>query len=57
MRLAVEHLTPNAEPENVSDAWVTFFFEKSKNVNDEYMKMIWGKILAGEFNEPNTYTK
>lgn len=57
MRLAVEHLTPNAEPEKVSDDWVTFFFEKSKKVNDEYMKMIWGKILAGEFNEPNTYTK
>ena len=39
MRLAVEHLTPNAEPEKVSDDWVTFFFEKSKNVNDEYMKI------------------
>lgn len=57
MRLAVEHLNPNAEPEKVSDDWITFFFEKVKNVNDEYMKMIWGKILAGEFNEPNTYTK
>lgn len=57
MRLAVEHLNPNAEPEKVSDDWITFFFEKVKNVNDEYMKMIWGKILAGEFNNPNTYTK
>lgn len=57
MRLAVEHLNPNAEPEKVSDDWITFFFEKVKNVNDEYMKMIWGKILAGEFNKPNTYTK
>lgn len=57
MRMAVEHLKPNAEPEKVNNDWISFFFEKVKDVNEDYMKMIWGKILAGEFNEPNTYTK
>lgn len=57
MKVAIEHLNPDAEAEKVNDDWVTFFFDKVKNVNDDYMKRIWGKILAGEFNEPNTYTK
>lgn len=57
MQMAVKHLNSNAEPEKVNDDWITFFFDKVKNVNEDYMKMIWVKILAGEFNEPNTYTK
>ncbi len=57
MKVALEHLNPNSEPEKVNDDWITFFFDKVKNVNEDYMKAIWGKILAGEFNEPNTYTK
>lgn len=57
MRIAAEHLNIDARPEEVNDDWITFFFDKVKNVNDDYMKKIWGKILAGEFNEPNTYTK
>lgn len=57
MRIAVEHLEPNSIPENVNNDWITFFFDKVKDVTEDYMKQIWGKILAGEFNEPNTYTK
>ncbi len=57
MKIAAEHLNMDARPEEVNDDWITFFFDKVKNVNDDYMKKIWGKILAGEFNEPNTYTK
>jgi len=34
-----------------------FFFDKVKNVTEKDMKVIWSRILAGEFNEPNTYTK
>ena len=33
------------------------FFDKVKNVNEDYMKEIWAKILAGGLNKPNTYTK
>lgn len=57
LQMALEHLNPDAKPEEVNDDWITFFFDKVKNVTDDYMKAIWGKILAGEFNEPNTYTK
>lgn len=57
MRIAVEHLESNYKPEEVNNDWITFFFDKVKDVTEDYMKEIWGQILAGEFNEPNTYTK
>lgn len=57
MRIAVEYLNPNFKSEKVSNDWITFFFDKVKDVTEDYMKEIWGKILAGEFNKPNTYTK
>lgn len=57
MRVAVEHLELDAVSEDVSNDWITFFFDKVKDVTEDYMKEIWGKILAGEFNKPNTYTK
>ena len=57
MRIAIEHLEPNSGSEDVYNDWITFFFDKIKDVSDDYMKEIWGKILAGEFNKPGTYTK
>lgn len=57
VKLALEHLKPDFNKEAVSDDWITFFFDKVKNVTEDDMKVIWSKILAGEFNEPNTYTK
>ena len=57
VEIALEHLNREARPEEVTDDWITFFFDKVRNENENYMKIIWGKILAGEFNEPNTYTK
>lgn len=57
MQLAVDHLSPDSKPEEISDDWIEFFFDKVKNVSEDDMKVIWSKILAGEFNEPKTYTK
>ena len=57
MQIAIEHLNPNAKSKEVKDDWITFFFDKVKDVTEDDMKIIWGKILAGEFNEPGTYTK
>jgi len=57
MRMAVEHLEPDFNPKKVNNDWITFFFDKVKDVTEDYMKEIWGRILAGEFNKPNTYTK
>ncbi|MCI8951375.1 MAG: DUF2806 domain-containing protein [Lachnospiraceae bacterium] len=57
INIAIKHLNSNAKPDEVEEDWIVFFFDKIKLVNEEEMKIIWGKILAGEVNEPNTYTK
>ncbi len=57
VKVAFEHLNADFKSENVKEDWIIYFFDKVKNVNEDYMKSIWGKILAGEFNEPNTYSK
>ncbi len=57
MRMAIKYLEPNCGTKDVNNDWITFFFEKVKDVTEDYMKDVWSRILAGEFNEPNTYTK
>lgn len=57
IQIAVQHLSPDAKPNEVTSDWINCFFEKVKDISEDDMKEIWGRILAGEFNEPNTYTK
>ena len=40
----VKDLEPDSKPKDVSDDWITFFFDKVKNVNEDYMKEIWAKF-------------
>jgi hypothetical protein len=52
----------NALPEKVSNKavdkdWIFQFFESAQNVCDEDMQILWGKILAGETNQPGSYSK
>ena len=57
VKIALNHLEKTAEPEKVDADWITFFFDRVKSTNNDELKSIWGKLIAGEFNEPNTYTK
>lgn len=57
VRIAINHLGEHTNTDDVSDDWILYFFDKMRNISDNQMKAIWGKILAGEFNEPNTYSK
>lgn len=41
--------------ESVDNDWVTRFFDSVADVSSEEMQMIWGKILAGEVNEPGSF--
>ena len=56
-RIAVENLKPDAKPEKVNDNWIIFFFDKARTVTEDDVKIIWGKILAGEINAPGTFSK
>lgn len=54
---STEHLKDTAKPENMDDDWLTDFFDKAKKVSDAQMQSLWAKILAGEANQPGTFTK
>lgn len=41
MRIAVEHLEPNSVSGDVNNDWITFLFDKVKDVTEDYMKEIW----------------
>jgi hypothetical protein len=44
---AVESLGDDAKPENLSDDWIRYFFDKGKLVSDHEMQELWAKMLAG----------
>lgn len=44
-------------PEPVDVDWTTRFIGIAEDVSDENMQRIWAKILAGEVEQPNSYSK
>ncbi len=59
---ALQALKPDAKPEDVKteevdEDWRAIFFDKCRLVSDEEMQMLWGKVLAGEVNQPGTFSR
>ena len=54
---ALPQLLDGADPSLMENDWVTNFFEKSRIVSDGEMQDLWARVLAGEANEPGTYSK
>lgn len=52
-----DSLKENASPENIEDDWISNFFDKCKLISDEEMQKLWAQILAGESNNPGTFSK
>jgi Protein of unknown function (DUF2806) len=50
-------LEDKAVPQNMSDDWITNFFDKSRIVSDGDMQTLWARVLAGEANIPGTFSK
>lgn len=42
--------------EKIDEDWITRFFNTIEDINNEQLQMLWGKILAGETKQPNTYS-
>lgn len=57
IRQALPDLREDATPKNIEDYWLSSFFEKVKFVSDGDMQSLWGKILAGESNNPGSYSR
>ncbi len=54
---AIPQLYPNSNPANVEDDWVANFFNKARIISDNEMQKLWARVLAGESNEPGSYSK
>jgi uncharacterized repeat protein (TIGR03899 family) len=42
--------------EPVNEDWSTRFFEIVKDISNEEMQILWGRILAGEVKQPKSYS-
>lgn len=56
-RQALPHITDSAEPSKVEDDWLTQLFGLVRDVTNDAMRQTWGRILAGEFNRPGTFSR
>ena len=54
---AIKELSEDAQPDRVEDDWIANFFDKCKLISDKEMQILWGKVLAGEANNPGKYSK
>ncbi len=46
--------TVSADP--VDDDWISRFFSIAEDVASDELKMLWGRVLAGEITEPSSYS-
>ncbi len=49
---ALNFLDNSAKPQNISEDWLEFFFDKARLITNDDMKLIWAKLLAEEANTP-----
>ncbi len=54
---AIPLLNEAADPAKIERDWIVDFFDKSRIVSDVDMQELWSAILAGEANQPGTYSK
>lgn len=46
----------NTSDQSVDDDWITRFFSIAKDINSRDMQFVWGKMLAGEINNPGSFS-
>lgn len=58
LQIAAEQLNQEKEVSNeeVYEDWATRFFNIVEDVSDHEMQKLWGRILAGEVKQPNSYS-
>ncbi len=55
--IALNELPGKVSSDPVDLDWTMQFFDYAKDVNDEDMQILWGRILAGEVARPGSYSK
>lgn len=54
---SINDLNDDAHPENIEDDWISNFFDKCRLISNDEMQNLWARVLAGEANNPGTYSK
>jgi hypothetical protein len=56
-QLALPEVTEQGKPEELEKDWIADFFDKCRLISNEEMQQLWAKVLAGEANNPGSYSK
>ena len=54
---AIPHLNDNTAPEDIEDDWITNHLDRCRIVSDGEMQEIWARILAGQANNPGSFSR
>ena len=54
---ALQRLEDSAKPQDMDKDWIKNHFDKCRHISDDEMQEWWAKILAGEANNPGSYSK
>ncbi len=54
---AIPQLSEGSTPEKMEDDWVMNFFDKCRTTSDEDIQNLWARILAGEANNPGSFSR
>ena len=54
---AASQLEDSAKPEDIDSDWIANFFDRCRLISDKEMQDFWSKLLAGEANQPGSYSK
>tara|TARA_R110002124_G_scaffold80265_2_gene212567 strand:+ start:1116 stop:1994 length:879 start_codon:yes stop_codon:yes gene_type:complete len=54
---AIPLLTDGSQPEAIDNDWLAHFFDRARLISNEEMQALWSSILAGQANEPRSFTK
>lgn len=53
---ALPHLKDKADPSKVEEDWIARFFGFVREIGRDDLRKTWGRILAGEFNKPGSFS-
>ena len=54
---ALPQLNEGAKPDSMDNDWIVNFFDKCRIISDGEMQDLWSRVLAGEANAPDSYSK
>lgn len=57
VKQAIPQMDENAVPDLISDDWGANFREKARTCSDPDMATLWAQLLAGEANNPGSYSR